>query len=181
MRLRLWLVPALALLWGPGGLEALGRPPRRQRYGEGLGGTAAGAGRGVGEGETTPRAGVGSPSLLGGGPPYLLEGGEWGGGCGAWPALWGAVRCRGPVAWLSARLEGGPWPGARPRPAAVAASRWVCAGERRAPWRPGRPRPLPLWRWFPLQLKAWLVVGGVFGGRCALQGGGETTLRTKVC
>ncbi|XP_054050523.1 disintegrin and metalloproteinase domain-containing protein 17 isoform X2 [Rissa tridactyla] len=32
MRLRLWLVPALALLWGPGGLEALGRPPRRQRY-----------------------------------------------------------------------------------------------------------------------------------------------------
>ncbi|KAM6367080.1 disintegrin and metalloproteinase domain-containing protein 17 isoform 2-T3 [Alca torda] len=32
MRLRLWLVPALALLWGSGGLEALGRPPRRQRY-----------------------------------------------------------------------------------------------------------------------------------------------------
>ncbi|NXL33986.1 ADA17 protein, partial [Glaucidium brasilianum] len=32
MRLRLWLVPALVLLWGPGGPEALGRPPRRQRY-----------------------------------------------------------------------------------------------------------------------------------------------------
>uniref|UniRef100_A0A8B9MW11 ADAM metallopeptidase domain 17 n=1 Tax=Accipiter nisus TaxID=211598 RepID=A0A8B9MW11_9AVES len=32
MRLRLWLVPALVLLWGPGGLETLGRPPRRLRY-----------------------------------------------------------------------------------------------------------------------------------------------------
>ncbi|KAM6139195.1 disintegrin and metalloproteinase domain-containing protein 17 isoform 2-T2 [Phoenicopterus ruber ruber] len=32
MRLRLWLVPALVLLWGSGGLEALGRPPRRERY-----------------------------------------------------------------------------------------------------------------------------------------------------
>ncbi|XP_030345416.1 disintegrin and metalloproteinase domain-containing protein 17 isoform X4 [Strigops habroptila] len=32
MRLRLWLVPALVVLWGPGGLQALGRPPRRQRY-----------------------------------------------------------------------------------------------------------------------------------------------------
>ncbi|XP_027742710.1 disintegrin and metalloproteinase domain-containing protein 17 isoform X1 [Empidonax traillii] len=32
MRLRLWLVPALVLLWGLSGLEALGRPPRSQRY-----------------------------------------------------------------------------------------------------------------------------------------------------
>ncbi|XP_054239588.1 disintegrin and metalloproteinase domain-containing protein 17 [Indicator indicator] len=33
MGLRLWLLPALLLqLWAPGGLEALGRPPRRQRY-----------------------------------------------------------------------------------------------------------------------------------------------------
>ncbi|XP_025943597.1 disintegrin and metalloproteinase domain-containing protein 17 isoform X2 [Apteryx rowi] len=32
MRLRLWLVSALVLLWGPGGLEALGRPPLHQRY-----------------------------------------------------------------------------------------------------------------------------------------------------
>lgn len=40
MRLRLWLVSALALLWAPGGLQALGRLPREQRYGKGQGGTA---------------------------------------------------------------------------------------------------------------------------------------------
>lgn len=37
MRLPLWLVPALVLLWEPGGLEALGHPQRPQHYGEGRG------------------------------------------------------------------------------------------------------------------------------------------------
>ncbi|XP_064002407.1 disintegrin and metalloproteinase domain-containing protein 17 isoform X3 [Pogoniulus pusillus] len=32
MSLRVWLLPALVLLWAPGGPEALGPPPRRQRY-----------------------------------------------------------------------------------------------------------------------------------------------------
>uniref|UniRef100_A0A8C9FUF6 Disintegrin domain-containing protein n=1 Tax=Pavo cristatus TaxID=9049 RepID=A0A8C9FUF6_PAVCR len=32
MKLRLWLVSAQVLLWAPGGLQALGRPPREQRY-----------------------------------------------------------------------------------------------------------------------------------------------------
>ncbi|KAM4680811.1 disintegrin and metalloproteinase domain-containing protein 17 isoform 4-T4 [Amazona ochrocephala] len=33
MRLRLWLVPALVVLWGPGGVESFGCPSRRQSYG----------------------------------------------------------------------------------------------------------------------------------------------------
>lgn len=64
MRLRLWLVPALVLLWGPGGLETLGRPPRRLRYGKGQGGTTAAAGGGVRERPLLRGGGRGARSPL---------------------------------------------------------------------------------------------------------------------
>lgn len=68
MRLRLWLVPALVLVWGPGGLEALGHPQRPQRYGEGRARPRhprKGGERGEEEGETTAtgRGGGTAPRL----------------------------------------------------------------------------------------------------------------------
>lgn len=49
LRLRLGLLPALLLLAATGELQALGRPPQRQRYGKGRAGPQ-GRGRGWGWG-----------------------------------------------------------------------------------------------------------------------------------
>lgn len=140
MRLRLWLVPALVLLWGPGGLEALGRPPRRQRYGKGQGGTTAAAGGGGRhEGETTAGGRRGHPHLSLG----VALGGEWGEGCGAGPVLWGAGRRWGPCGLAE------PPPGGRPVAVGRAAAcsracrrvgvRWGAAGGAGDPGDPVGP------------------------------------------